>query len=105
MLNHVYNLSRPGYVPIILRVTVTNVNMSLIVYVRLNAAPTPLTYNWLITKDKVTSQFQLYLNPIDTFNASQIYVGVQSASYGLSNKISDIAHSLFVYVFCTFWFI
>ena len=84
MLIHVYNLSRTENVPIVLRVTSTDLNTSLIVYVRLNAAQTPINYTWLITENKQTSWYELFVNPNDTFNSSQIYIGVQSASHGSS---------------------
>lgn len=83
MIFHYYNLSSPGHIPLLIRVTsampVNDTNGTLIVYLRGNLPPTPVEYDWIMMQSSNDSNsLMLYLQPSEIFNVSVLYVGVQT---------------------------
>jgi len=78
-----FNLTTPGSVPLVIRI-IPSEPSRVIVFVRLNAAPTTTDYDWLLTSWDNTDNYTLYVAADLTKNVGQIYVGVQSSA-GMSS--------------------
>ena len=105
MLYHIYNLSQPGNLSVQIQVwtygNVSSLNDTLNVYVLDDAKPIPSNYKWFMhsywgnvptgyvtdqngtlvpvnyTK-QILNNYTLFLMPNETFNVTQLFVGVQS---------------------------
>lgn len=81
MVIHSYNLTGPGSIPVLLRVTpIRGRNDTLVVYVKGDRRPVPEDYDWILMTYNGMSNYSLYIEGWRTSNMSTLYVGVQSSN-------------------------
>jgi len=84
-----YNLTSPGSVPVVVRVTPSQ-PISVKVYVRRHTAPTTTEYDWLLES---TANYTMYLTADLTKDVTHLYVGVRSRAGMSSVNYSKVYYS------------